>query len=92
MSFVAWRFAEPHEDFRGVFDAVIRETPTAIEWTLKVTRHWMIAPTRLIQQPGPDGTTFNEAMLRITEEDQAFCAASRDDLAVILEALESASI
>ncbi|TGB07354.1 hypothetical protein [Streptomyces sp. MZ04] len=91
VSFIAWRFEEPRDSLKGIFEAIIRETPNSLEWTFKATRNWMIAPTRLIEQAGPDGSKFNEAMVNITEEDQEFCAAAREDLFRILEALESAS-
>ncbi|MWA14001.1 hypothetical protein [Streptomyces sp. BA2] len=91
VSFIAWRFEEPRDSLKEIFETITREAPNSLEWTFKATRNWMIAPTRLIQQAGPDGSKFNEAMVYITEEDQEFCAAAREDLSRILEALESAS-
>ncbi|MFI9584245.1 hypothetical protein ACIHCQ_20940 [Streptomyces sp. NPDC052236] len=67
----------------------MREAPKRLQWTFKSTKTWLIAPTRLIEESGPDGREFDEAMLSITEGDQEFCAAAAEDLERILHALES---
>lgn len=52
----------------------------------------MVVPTRLIQEAGPDGQNFNEAMDAIRERDQEFCAATAEDLERILQALSEARV
>ncbi|MEV8423673.1 hypothetical protein [Streptomyces niveus] len=87
VAFVGWRYAEPREDLKAAFEAAVREAPEEVEWTFRSVRNWMIVPTRLLQEAGPDGERFNEAMDAIRQSDQEFCAATAGDLERILQAL-----
>ncbi|MFJ2092406.1 hypothetical protein ACIOEW_24500 [Streptomyces sp. NPDC087901] len=91
VAFVGWRYAEPHEELKAVFDSAVREAPKQVDWTFIPARNWMIAPTRLIQKAGPDRQNFNEAMDAIRECDQEFCAATAEDLERVFRALSEAS-
>ncbi|MFI6651647.1 hypothetical protein ACIBI8_29085 [Streptomyces sp. NPDC050529] len=92
VAFVGWRYAEPHEELKALFDSAVREAPEQVEWTFRSVRNWMIVPTRLIQEAGPGGQNFNEAMGAIRERDQEFCAETAEDLERILRALSEAPV
>ncbi|MEV6783812.1 hypothetical protein [Streptomyces sp. NPDC051098] len=85
--FIAWRYETPHEELRGTFESAARTAPKNVEWTFTSRKNWMIAPSRLVENSGPDGTMFNEAALAITTNDQEFCAAASEDLEAILQEL-----
>ncbi|WP_329206036.1 hypothetical protein OG257_08040 [Streptomyces sp. NBC_00683] len=87
VAFVGWRFAEPHEELKEVFESAVRQASTQVEWTFRPVRNWMIVPTRLIQEAGPNAQHFNEAMDAIRESDQDFCAATAVDLEGIFRVL-----
>ncbi|MFE2020297.1 hypothetical protein ACFW9O_19895 [Streptomyces sp. NPDC059499] len=91
VAFVGWRFAEPHEELKEVFESAVREAPDKVEWTFRSVRNWMIVPTRLIQEAGPNAQNFNEAMNAIRERDQEFCAATAVDLEGIFQVLSDSS-
>ncbi|MGN5630438.1 hypothetical protein [Streptomyces sp. AC154] len=90
VSFVGWRYAEPREELKAVFESAIREAPKQVEWTFRSIRNWMIVSTRLIREADPDGRNFNDAMGAIRENDQEFCAATAEDLENILRKLAEA--
>uniref|UniRef100_A0AAU2VQE7 Uncharacterized protein n=1 Tax=Streptomyces sp. NBC_00008 TaxID=2903610 RepID=A0AAU2VQE7_9ACTN len=90
VSFVAWRYVDSREELKKVFEAAVQEAPKRVEWTFKSVRNWMIVPSRLMQESGPDGANFNDAMDVIRESDQEFCAATAEDLENIFRKLTEA--
>ncbi|MEV8226715.1 hypothetical protein AB0P41_11750 [Streptomyces sp. NPDC079167] len=92
VAFVGWRYAEPDDQLKKIFESAVRETPKQVEWTFKSTRNWMIVPSRLIQEAGPDGQNFNQAMDLIRQSDEDFCAKTAGDLEKIFQTLSEAPI
>lgn len=92
VAFVGWRYTEPREELKTVFDSAVRGAPKRVEWTFGSARNWMIVPTRLIQEAGADNQNFNEAMDAIRERDQEFCAATAEDIERIFRALSRAPV
>ncbi|MGW1889659.1 hypothetical protein ACWCP6_05260 [Streptomyces sp. NPDC002004] len=89
VSFISWRFANPRSELKAIFESVIQETPLELEWTFRAARNWTLAPTRLLMNSGPDGVNFNQALATLSETDQEFCVTTENDLANLLQALES---
>ncbi|MEU5170063.1 hypothetical protein [Streptomyces mutomycini] len=92
VAFVGWRYAEPDEQLKKIFESTVRETSKQVDWTFTSTRNWMIAPSRLIQEAGPDGQNFNQAMDLIRQSDQGFCEKTAGDLEKIFQTLSEAPI
>ncbi|MFJ3529534.1 hypothetical protein [Streptomyces sp. NPDC090132] len=90
VSFVAWRYVDPREELKKVFETAVQEAPERVEWTFRSVRNWMIVPSRLMREAGPDGANFNDAMGAIRESDQEFCAATAEDLENTLRKLAEA--
>ncbi|MEV5613632.1 hypothetical protein [Streptomyces sp. NPDC052225] len=86
--FVRWRFSNPQESWKGAFSSVVRDAPSDTEWTFKVAKNWMIVPTRLVTESGPEGHLFSEAVLSISRDDEEFCAKAQTDMTRIIGALE----
>jgi hypothetical protein len=91
VAFIGWRFAEPREELKSVFEQALQVAPTDVEWTFRSERNWMILPTRLLHEVGPDTRDFIEAVATITRTDQSFCATTAEDLEKILSAIDAAS-
>ncbi|MEV5971804.1 hypothetical protein [Streptomyces sp. NPDC051921] len=92
MTFLAWRFAYPRDEFKALFEEVVRSGPEKTKWEFRPgEKNWMIVPVRLIEESGPDTEHFNEAVASISKNDQAFCADTAVDLESILNALAKAS-
>lgn len=91
VAFIGWRFAEPREELRSVFEQALQVAPTDAEWTFRSERNWMMLPTRLLHKSGPDMSDFIEAVATITRTDQIFCATTAEDLERILSAIDAAS-
>ncbi|WP_393060485.1 hypothetical protein [Streptomyces sp. LN549] len=64
VAFVGWRYTEPREELKTVFDSAVREAPKQVEWTFGSARNWMIVPTRLIQEAGADNQTSTKQWTR----------------------------
>ncbi|MFF8291522.1 hypothetical protein ACF068_20145 [Streptomyces sp. NPDC016309] len=90
VSFIGWRFAEPKDELKPTFASALQSTPTQVDWSFTTGKNWMILPTRLLEESGPDTRDFNEAVARITQSDQDFCAATVADLEIILAAIAAA--
>ncbi|MFI8824325.1 hypothetical protein [Streptomyces sp. NPDC053431] len=92
MAFLAWRFAYPREEFKAVFEEVVRSAPQKTTWEFRPgKKNWLIVPVRLIEESGPGTRDFNEAIASISRNDQAFCADTAADLEAILISLAEAS-
>ncbi|MEW2136908.1 hypothetical protein AB0892_09965 [Streptomyces sp. NPDC005409] len=87
---LGWRFAEPHDEFRPLFEAVVRDAPRHVAWEFKAAKNWLILPVRLSEESRRNGDRFGEAQTTVTE-DQDFCVAASKDMDLILRALEDAA-
>ncbi|MEU8436096.1 hypothetical protein AB0F18_24965 [Streptomyces sp. NPDC029216] len=88
---LGWRFDEPHEEFKPIFEAATRNAPQNTTWTFGVQKNWLILPERLARESMRSGGDFGMAQQIITENDQDFCMATIADLELILDALDQAA-
>lgn len=91
VAFLGWRFTHPDEALEDVFREAVRSAPARTDWAFRTGKNWMITPTRLVEQSGPNAENFNDVVALISKNDQAFCADTSADLDRILTALERAS-
>ncbi|MFF3678940.1 hypothetical protein ACFYYS_33845 [Streptomyces sp. NPDC002120] len=87
---LGWRFAEPHDEFKPVFEAVVRDAPRHVEWQFAAAKNWLILPTRLVEETIRNSDDFSAAQATITK-DQDFCIAAAKDMDLILQAIEDAA-
>ncbi|WP_405830587.1 hypothetical protein [Streptomyces sp. NBC_00105] len=87
---LGWRFAEPHDEFKAVFEAVARDAPRHVEWRFKAAKNWLIRPVRLAEESARNGDDFGEAQVTVTK-DQDFCLLAAKDMDLILQAIEDAA-
>ncbi|ATZ25261.1 hypothetical protein ACFZBM_37300 [Streptomyces lavendulae] len=87
---LGWRFTEPHDEFRPVFEETVRDAPLLLDWRFEVKRNWLILPVRLTEETARCGDNFSEAQSRLLE-DQEFCLATSAGLELILQALDAAA-
>ncbi|MEU2833616.1 hypothetical protein ABZ667_34030 [Streptomyces lavendulae] len=90
VSHLGWRFVEPHDEFRPVFEEAVRDAPRNVDWQFKVKRNWLILPVRLTEETARCGDDFGAGKSRLLE-DQEFCLAALADMELILQALEAAA-
>ncbi|MFE3765169.1 hypothetical protein ACFXPI_25805 [Streptomyces sp. NPDC059104] len=87
---LGWRFIDPHDEFRPVFEEAVRNAPRHLDWRFKVKRNWLILPVRLTEETARCGDNFSEAQSRLLA-DQDFCLATSADMELILQALDAAA-
>ncbi|MFE6841265.1 hypothetical protein [Streptomyces sp. NPDC057686] len=88
---LGWRFSDPHEELKPVFEAAVRDSPRNAEWVFKAQRNWLILPTRLLQETASCGGDFGLAQQTLTQNDQEFCIAASEDMELILNSLDRVS-
>ncbi|MFE2155687.1 hypothetical protein ACFXAO_37280 [Streptomyces lavendulae] len=87
---LGWRFIDPHDEFRPVFEEAVRDAPRQLDWQFKVKRNWLILPVRLTEETARCGDNFSHAEYRLFA-DQEFCLATSTDMELILQALDAAA-
>lgn len=85
---LGWRFIDPHDEFRPVFEGAVRDAPRHLDWRFKVKRNWLILPVRLTEETERCGDNFSQAEYRLFA-DQEFCLATSADMELILQALDA---
>ncbi|MGJ0154587.1 hypothetical protein ACR3S4_14675 [Streptomyces sp. CH8.1] len=85
---LGWRFSEPHDECKPVFEAVVRDAPRHVEWEFRAAKNWLILPARLSEESRRNGDHFSEALAAVTE-DQEFCILASKDMDLILRELDA---
>ncbi|GHF30455.1 hypothetical protein GCM10010359_35700 [Streptomyces morookaense] len=88
--FVVWRFHQPPQGLRQVFEAAVSGTNISVKWTLDISRkNWLLTPSRLLVGTAETGSPgFSDVAASVALSDQPFCIAANADLEDIVSVLE----